>query len=130
MAACVACRSCSSVSPNCKGDQPLVRTCVDESAVAAVVGDWTGIPVGRMVKSEISSVLALADTLTQRVLGQDAALATIARRVQTARASLEDPSKPVGVFLLAGPPASARRRRRSRWPKRSTAASRIWSRST
>lgn len=86
-----------------QGDQPLVRTSVDEPAVAAVVADWTGIPVGRMVKSEISSVLALADTLAHRVLGQDAALATIARRVQTARASLEDPRKPVGVFLLAGP---------------------------
>ncbi len=86
-----------------QGDQPLVRTSVDEPAVAAVVADWTGIPVGRMVKSEISSVLALAETLAQRVLGQDAALATIARRVQTARASLEDPRKPVGVFLLAGP---------------------------
>lgn len=85
------------------GDQPLVRTWVDEPAVAAVVADWTGIPVGRMVKSEISSVLALAETLKQRVIGQDAALATIARRVQTARAGLEDPSKPVGVFLLAGP---------------------------
>jgi type VI secretion system protein VasG len=85
------------------GDQPLVRTWVDEPAVAAVVADWTGIPVGRMVKSEIGSVLALAETLTQRVLGQDAALATIARRVQTSRAGLEDPSKPVGVFLLAGP---------------------------
>lgn len=86
-----------------QGDQPLVRTSVDEPAVAAVVADWTGIPVGRMVKSEISSVLALAETLAQRVLGQEAALATIARRVQTARASLEDPRKPVGVFLLAGP---------------------------
>jgi type VI secretion system protein VasG len=71
--------------------------------VASVVADWTGIPVGRMVKDEIAVVLRLADTLAERVIGQDFALEIIARRVQTTRANLENPGKPAGVFLLAGP---------------------------
>ena len=86
-----------------QGERPLVLPDVDEQAVAAVVADWTGIPVGRMVKDEVATVLNLADTLAQRVMGQEHALALIARRVQTARAGLENPSKPIGVFLLAGP---------------------------
>jgi type VI secretion system protein VasG len=86
-----------------QGDSPLVLPSVDEQAVGAVVSDWTGIPVGRMVKDEIASVLKLAPTLGQRVIGQDHALEMIARRVQTARAGLENPGKPIGVFMLAGP---------------------------
>ncbi len=86
-----------------QGERPLMLPSVDEQAVASVVADWTGIPVGRMVKDEISTVLSLADTLGQRVVGQDHALEMIARRVQTARASLENPNKPIGVFMLAGP---------------------------
>jgi type VI secretion system protein VasG len=86
-----------------QGDAPLVLPSVDEAAVASVVADWTGIPVGRMVKDEMAAVLKLAETLGQRVIGQDHALEMIARRVQTARAGLENPTKPVGVFMLAGP---------------------------
>ena len=86
-----------------QGDQPLLRAGVDASVVAAVIADWTGIPVGRMVKNEIGSVLTLAETLGERVIGQSAALEMIARRVRTSRAALEDPHKPVGVFMLAGP---------------------------
>jgi type VI secretion system protein VasG len=86
-----------------QGERALVLPDVDEQVVAAVVADWTGIPVGRMVKDEVATVLKLADILGQRVVGQDHALAMIARRVQTARAGLENPSKPIGVFLLAGP---------------------------
>ena len=76
---------------------------VDEQAVAAVVSDWTGIPVGRMVNNEIETVLRLADLLGKRVIGQDHALELIAKRIQTARAGLENPDKPIGVFLLVGP---------------------------
>jgi type VI secretion system protein VasG len=76
---------------------------VDEQAVASVVADWTGIPVGRMVKDEVATVLNLASSLGKRVIGQDHALEMIAKRVQTARASLENPNKPIGVFMLAGP---------------------------
>src|SRR5690606_23219705 len=86
-----------------QGDSPLVLPSVDEQAVGAVVSDWTGIPVGRMVKDEIAAVLQLAPTLARRVIGQDHALEMLARRVQTARAGLENPNKPIGVFMLAGP---------------------------
>jgi len=86
-----------------QGETPLILPSVDEQAVASVVQDWTGIPVGRMVKDEISSVLGLAGSLGQRVVGQDHALEMIAKRVQTARAGLDNPSKPIGVFMLAGP---------------------------
>ncbi|NHZ36669.1 type VI secretion system ATPase TssH [Massilia rubra] len=84
-------------------EQALIHTAVDAHAVAAVVADWTGIPVGRMVGDAVEAVLELADTLGRRVIGQQHALEAIARRVQTARARLDDPNKPVGVFLLAGP---------------------------
>ena len=86
-----------------QGDDPLLQPIVDASAVAAVVAEWTGIPVGRMVRNEIQAVLQLADTLGRRVIGQRHGLDAIARRIQTARAQLDNPSKPVGVFMLAGP---------------------------
>jgi type VI secretion system protein VasG len=86
-----------------QGDSPLILPSVDEHAVASVVQDWTGVPVGRMVKNEIEAVLNLADTLDQRVLGQRHALEAIARRIQTSRAKLDNPNKPVGVFMLCGP---------------------------
>ncbi|KCV38955.1 AAA family ATPase, partial [Bordetella bronchiseptica] len=86
-----------------QGEAPLIHPAVDAAAVAAVVADWTGIPVGRMVRDEAQAVLALADTLERRVVGQRHALELIARRIQTARAGLTDPGKPVGVFLLCGP---------------------------
>lgn len=86
-----------------QGESPLIFTAVDANVVAAVVADWTGIPLGRMVKNEIEAVLQLSDTLNQRVFGQHHALDLIARRVHTSRARLDDPNKPVGVFLLAGP---------------------------
>jgi type VI secretion system protein VasG len=86
-----------------QGETPLVLPTADGQAVAAVVQDWTGIPVGRMVKNEIESVLKLADTLDQRVIGQKHGLQMIAKRVQTSRAKLDNPNKPIGVFMLAGP---------------------------
>jgi type VI secretion system protein VasG len=86
-----------------QGENPLMLPSVDEQAVASVVADWTGIPVGRMVKDEVATVLNLASSLGKRVIGQDHALEMIAKRVQTARASLENPNKPIGVFMLAGP---------------------------
>ncbi len=85
------------------GDNPMVFGEVDADAVAAVVGDWTGIPVGRMVKDEIASVLTIADQLKGRVVGQDHAMDAIAKRIQTSRAKLDNPNKPVGVFMLCGP---------------------------
>lgn len=86
-----------------QGETPLVFPHVDEQAVAAVISDWTGIPIGRMVKNEIEQMLKLADILERRVIGQRHALDTIARRVQTSRARLDNPNRPIGVFMLAGP---------------------------
>ncbi|HEV3189341.1 MAG TPA: type VI secretion system ATPase TssH, partial [Polyangiaceae bacterium] len=86
-----------------QGEDPLILPGVDEQAVAAVVSDWTGIPVGRMVRNEIETVLGLSDLLSKRVIGQAHALELIAKRIQTARAGLENPNKPIGVFLLVGP---------------------------
>ncbi|MDF2625518.1 type VI secretion system ATPase TssH [Kosakonia cowanii] len=86
-----------------QGDEPLLFTSVDANVVAAVVSDWTGIPLGRMVKDEIDAVLKLADTLNERVIGQRHGLELIAKRVRTSRARLDDPNKPVGVFMLCGP---------------------------
>jgi type VI secretion system protein VasG len=86
-----------------QGESPLILPSVDEQAVASVVQDWTGVPVGRMVKNEIETVLKLADTLNQRVIGQRHGLEIITRRIQTSRAKLDNPNKPIGVFLLCGP---------------------------
>jgi type VI secretion system protein VasG len=86
-----------------QGDQPMVFAEVDADAVAAVVGDWTGIPIGRMVKNEIAQVLTIADQLKTRVVGQDHAMDAVAKRIQTSRAKLDNPNKPVGVFMLVGP---------------------------
>jgi type VI secretion system protein VasG len=86
-----------------QGESPLILPSVDEHAVASVVQDWTGVPVGRMVKNEIEAVLNLAETLNQRVIGQRHALEMIAKRIQTSRAKLDNPNKPIGVFMLCGP---------------------------
>lgn len=85
-----------------QGESPLILPTVDHQAVAAVVQDWTGIPVGRMVRNEIETVLKLADNLEQRIIGQRHALEMIAKRIQTSRAGLDNPNKPIGVFMLAG----------------------------
>ena len=85
-----------------QGEAPLMLPIVDAQAVGSVVADWTGIPVGRMVKDEIRTVLNLATHLSSRVIGQDHAMEMIAKRVKASRAGLDNPSKPVGVFLLAG----------------------------
>lgn len=85
-----------------QGESPLILPIVDEQAVASVVGDWTGIPVGRMVSDELATVLSLEEHLGKRVIGQDHAMAMIAKRIQTSRAGLDNPNKPIGVFMLAG----------------------------
>jgi len=85
-----------------QGESPLILPTVDYQAVASVVGDWTGIPVGRMAANEIETILKLPKLLAQRVIGQDHAMEMIAKRIQTSRAGLDNPSKPIGVFMLAG----------------------------
>src|SRR5258708_6788880 len=86
-----------------QGESPLIFPSVDQTPIAGVSADWTGIPVGRMVKNEIEQVLKLADHLERRVIGQRHALETIAKRVQTSRARLDNPNRPIGVFILLGP---------------------------
>jgi type VI secretion system protein VasG len=86
-----------------QGESPLIFPSVDAGAIASVVADWTGIPVGNMVKNEIERVLGLANILENRVIGQRHALELVARRIQTSRARLDNPNRPVGVFMLVGP---------------------------
>jgi type VI secretion system protein VasG len=85
-----------------QGENPLILPTVDYQAVASVVGDWTGIPVGRMARNEVETILNIASLLSQRVIGQDHAMEMIAKRIQTSRAGLDNPQKPIGVFMLAG----------------------------
>ncbi|MBE0658132.1 MAG: type VI secretion system ATPase TssH [Bryobacteraceae bacterium] len=86
-----------------QGESPLMRVCVDNSIVGQVISAWTGIPVGKMLKDEINTTLSLAKILGQRVIGQNHALDVIAQRIQTNKASLDDPNRPIGVFMLVGP---------------------------
>ena len=86
-----------------RADDRMIWPHVDEQAVASVISDWTGIPAGRMVADELQAVLGLSDLLRERVIGQDQGLQMIARRVETARAGLSNPEKPIGVFMLCGP---------------------------
>ncbi len=86
-----------------QGERPLILPSVDSQAVAAVVSDWTGIPLGRMVQDEIKNVMRLAEILGERVVGQSHAHEMVARRIQTSRANLANPTRPIGVFMFAGP---------------------------
>ena len=86
-----------------QGETPLMHVCVDGQAIAKVVSDWTGIPVGRMLSDEINAVLDLKARMAANVVGQDHALEAIAQSIHTSRAHLSDPRQPIGVFMLAGP---------------------------
>jgi type VI secretion system protein VasG len=86
-----------------QGEKGMMRVSVDAQIVGEVISAWTGIPLGKMVRNEIETVLTLDEHLKKRVIGQDHALAAIAQRILTSRANLDDPVKPVGVFLLVGP---------------------------
>ncbi|MBL4608632.1 MAG: AAA family ATPase, partial [Pseudomonadales bacterium] len=83
-------------------ENPLIFPTVDHQVVASVVQDWTGIPIGRMVQNEIKTVLELPQLLGKRIIGQDHALEMISKRILTSRANMDNPKKPVGVFMLAG----------------------------
>ena len=86
-----------------QGPSPMIPMQVDAGVVADVIASWTGIPLGKMLKDEIDTVMQLPDLLQQRVIGQDHAVHAIAQRVRTSRANLEDPDKPKGVFMFVGP---------------------------
>ncbi len=86
-----------------QGETPMMRVAVDAQIVGEVLSAWTGIPVGKMLKDEISTVLTLSSLLGKRVIGQSHAMEMVTQRVQTSRAALDDPIKPIGVFMLIGP---------------------------
>ncbi|VUD66174.1 Chaperone protein ClpB [Thalassocella blandensis] len=80
----------------------MIQVNVDSQAIAEVVANWTGIPVGKMVSDEINSILNLKERLNERVIGQEHALEAIAQSIRTSRAGLTDPRKPIGVFFMVG----------------------------
>ena len=86
-----------------QGEHPLVHAQVDAAAVATIVADWTGIPVGSMVKDELQAMLEMEDRLRTRVVGQDHALQTVSQKLRTTRAGIGNPTQPMGVFLCVGP---------------------------
>jgi len=96
-------KECQLTLSKLQGDTPLILPSVDALAVSSVVADWTGVPVGRMVKNEVETVLNLTDIMNARVIGQRHALDTISSRIRTSRAGLDNPNKPIGVFMLVGP---------------------------
>lgn len=85
------------------GDSPLMRVDVDPDVVAKVVSDWTGIPLGSVMRDQARNVLNLDDRLKERIKGQDEALHVICRTIKASRAGLADPRQPIGIFLLVGP---------------------------
>jgi type VI secretion system protein VasG len=86
-----------------QGEKPLMRVAVDASIIGEVISGWTGVPVGKMVRDQLTTMLELERQLGARVIGQDAALEAIAKRIRTSAAKIEDPNKPKGVFMLVGP---------------------------
>jgi len=86
-----------------QGDFPLVRTEVDPDVVSKVVSDWTGIPLGKVMRDEAQNIITMEENLKQRIKGQDEALGIISEVIKSAKAGIKDPNQPLGVFLLAGP---------------------------
>ena len=86
-----------------QGETPLVRVSVDASIVGEVISGWTGVPVGKMLRDQLSMVLQMERLMGARIIGQDHGIETISRRMRTSAAKIEDPNKPKGVFMLVGP---------------------------
>ena len=86
-----------------QGESPLMRVEVDASIVGEVISGWTGVPVGKMLRDQLGTVLKLESLLGERIIGQDHAMQVISKRVRTTAAKIEDPNKPKGVFMLVGP---------------------------
>ncbi|MBN1290605.1 MAG: type VI secretion system ATPase TssH [Candidatus Latescibacteria bacterium] len=86
-----------------QGDEPLIQIEVNPDVVAQVVSDWTGIPMGKVLKDEAKTIINLADQLKDRVKGQDHAVNAMTEVIKAAKAGIKNPDQPLGVFLLAGP---------------------------
>lgn len=83
--------------------QRLIHPVLDRQVIKQIISDWTGIPLNDMAGNEKDHILNLADTLQARVIGQDHSVAAIVKRIHTAKARLDDPNRPQGVFMLVGP---------------------------
>ena len=81
----------------------LIHPVLDRQVIKQIISDWTGIPLNDMAGSEKDHILNLADALQARVIGQDHSVAAIVKRIHTAKARLDDPNRPQGVFMLVGP---------------------------
>ena len=86
-----------------QGKEPLIHYEVGPDVVAQVISDWTGIPLGKMVKDEAQTILSFSDDLAKRIKGQDHAIEAVNQGVRSAKAGLNNPSAPMGVFLFVGP---------------------------
>jgi ATP-dependent Clp protease ATP-binding subunit ClpB len=84
-------------------DHPMLKEEVGEEEIAKIVAKWTGIPVGRLLEGEIQKLVHMEERLRQRVVGQDAALASVANAIRRSRSGLSDPNRPIGSFLFLGP---------------------------
>lgn len=83
--------------------QRLIHPVLDRQVIKQIISDWTGIPLNDMAGNEKNHIFNLADTLQARVIGQDHSVAAIVKRIHTAKARLDDPNRPQGVFMLVGP---------------------------
>ncbi len=86
-----------------QGDNPLIIHEVSAEAVSGVVADWTGIPVGSMVKDEASTILKFGENLGKRIKGQDHAIAAVDRKIRASKAGIGNPDSPMAVMLFVGP---------------------------
>ncbi len=82
---------------------PRESCCVEAADIAAVISEWTGIPVQRLTERESQRLLRLEERLRRRVIGQEKAVAAVAKAIRLSRAGLKDPKRPVGTFLFLGP---------------------------
>ena len=86
-----------------KKDNQLLKEQIDENDIAEVVSKWTGIPVTKLVESEMQKLIRMEDVLHKRLVGQDEAVQTVSDAIRRARSGLKDPKRPIGTFLFLGP---------------------------
>lgn len=84
-------------------ETPMLKEEVGAEDIAEIVSQWTGIPVSKMLESEREKLLKMEDRLKQRVVGQDKALQAVSNAIRRARAGIQDPNRPIGVFIFLGP---------------------------
>jgi len=84
-------------------NERMLKEQVDEEDVAKIVAKWTGVPVAKMLESEIQKLVRMEELLAKRVVGQDAALKAVANAIRRSRAGLQDRNRPIGVFMFLGP---------------------------